>query len=75
MKVEVFEFDPYKRVEIWSISESGIQYLIRIYYISISVVKIEYLRCRYLFNIYPTQFDNIRIKSKCKQKINININE
>jgi hypothetical protein len=45
MKVEVFEFDPYKRVEIWFVSESGIQYLIRIYYISVSVIKIEYLRC------------------------------
>jgi hypothetical protein len=46
-----------KRVEIWSISEFGYSvfdpYPI---FICIRIIKVVYLRCRYLFKSYSTQF-------------------
>jgi hypothetical protein len=51
-------------------SSSGTKYLICIQFLSISIFfKVGYLRYRYLFKSYPTQFHNIHIRSESEDII------
>jgi hypothetical protein len=63
-----FKFDLFKRAKIQSISESSIQYPIRIEFLSVFVSSVGYLRCQYGFKYYPTQPYNIHIQSESEEK-------